>query len=81
MYRGGGATMLSFLVEHKWFLKYRIQSPTARRYVPQPCFIYREKIVLQDRHGNAWYHDLPGNNVQIEQSGGEAFKLRSLPIL
>lgn len=63
-------------VEHKWFLKYRIQSPTARRYVPQPCFIYREKIVLQDRHGNAWYHDLPGKNVQIEQR--EEVKLLSL---
>ncbi|XP_062199746.1 putative F-box protein At3g17500 [Phragmites australis] len=52
--------------EHKWFLKYSIQSPSVHRYVPQPCFIHRERIILQDRDGNAWYHDLAGKNVQIE---------------
>ncbi|GJM98500.1 hypothetical protein PR202_ga15521 [Eleusine coracana subsp. coracana] len=48
---------LESLVKHKWFLKYSIQSPTVPRYVPQPCFIHRDKIILQDRNGSAWYHD------------------------
>jgi hypothetical protein len=39
-------------VEHKGFLKYSIQSPWLPRYVPQPCFIHREKILLQDCKGN-----------------------------
>ncbi|GJM98498.1 hypothetical protein PR202_ga15518 [Eleusine coracana subsp. coracana] len=58
---------LESLVKHKWFLKYSIQSPTVPRYVPQPCFIHRDKIILQDRNGSAWYHDLAGKNVQLEQ--------------
>ncbi|PUZ71187.1 hypothetical protein GQ55_2G294100 [Panicum hallii var. hallii] len=53
-------------VEHKWFLKYSIQSPWLPRYVPQPCFIHREKILLQDCKGNVWYHDLRSKNVHIE---------------
>uniref|UniRef100_A0A0A8YFS7 F-box associated beta-propeller type 3 domain-containing protein n=1 Tax=Arundo donax TaxID=35708 RepID=A0A0A8YFS7_ARUDO len=52
-------------VEHKWFLKYSIQSPSGQRYVPQPCFIHRGRIVLQDRDGNVCYHDLPGKNARI----------------
>ncbi|OEL33492.1 hypothetical protein BAE44_0005488 [Dichanthelium oligosanthes] len=63
-------------VEHKWFLKYSIQSPSVPRHVPQPCFIHREKILLQDREGSAWYHDLPGKNVHIEH--GEEVKLLHL---
>ncbi|CAN6167369.1 unnamed protein product [Urochloa humidicola] len=54
--------------EHKWFLKYSIQSPLVPRYVPQPCFIHREKILLQDSEGSVCYHGLRGEDVHIEQS-------------
>ncbi|KAL6839572.1 hypothetical protein ACP4OV_030511 [Aristida adscensionis] len=42
----------------------------------KPCFIYRERMVLQDRDGNACYHDLPGKDVKIEH--GEEVKLLDL---
>ncbi|RLM87389.1 hypothetical protein C2845_PM04G19230 [Panicum miliaceum] len=32
----------------------------------KPCFIHREKILLQDCKGNVWYHDLRSKNVHIE---------------
>jgi len=65
----GGADVwaLESQVEHRWFLKYSIQSPWLPRYVAQPCFIHREKILLQDCEGNVWYHDLRSKNVHIEQ--------------
>ncbi|KAF8694781.1 hypothetical protein HU200_037872 [Digitaria exilis] len=52
--------------EHKWFLKYSIQSPLVPRSVPQPCFIHRGKILMHDREGSTWCHDLRGKNVHIE---------------
>jgi len=65
----GGADVwaLESQVEHRWFLKYSIQSPWLPRYGAQPCFIHREKILLQDCEGNVWYHDLRSKNVHIEQ--------------
>ncbi|KAL6844693.1 hypothetical protein ACP4OV_025352 [Aristida adscensionis] len=62
--------------ENMWSLKYNIQSPSEYWYLSQPCFIYRERMVLQDRDGNAWYHDLPGKYVKIEH--GEEVKLLDL---
>lgn len=71
-----GRTDIWALESDKWFLKYSIQSPSVSRYVPQPCFIHREKIILQDRDSNVWYHDLRGKTVQIEH--GEEVKLLHL---
>lgn len=71
-----GRTDIWALESGKWFLKYSIQAPSLSRHVPQPFFIHRERIILQDRDCNAWYHDLPGKNVWIEH--GEEVKLLHL---
>ncbi|CAM0951877.1 unnamed protein product [Alopecurus aequalis] len=60
--------MLESLAEDRWFLRYSIDMPTcAPRFVPQPCFIRGEKILLHDREGDAFCRDLQGRDgMEIE---------------
>ncbi|KAM0900393.1 hypothetical protein ACQ4PT_020654 [Festuca glaucescens] len=59
--------MLQSPAEDRWFLRYNIDLPaSAPRFVPQPCFIRREKILLHDHDGSAFCRDLQGNGMQTE---------------
>jgi hypothetical protein len=55
--------MLESPAEDRWFLRYSIDLlSSGPRFIPQPCFIRGEKILLHDRDGDAYCRDLQGRD-------------------
>jgi hypothetical protein len=64
--------MLESSAQDRWSLRYSIDlQSSAPRFVPQPCFIRGEKILLHDRDGDAFCRDLDGRDgtMEIENCG------------
>uniref|UniRef100_A0ACD5XT09 Uncharacterized protein n=2 Tax=Avena sativa TaxID=4498 RepID=A0ACD5XT09_AVESA len=72
--------MLESPAEDRWFLKYSINlPPSAPRFIPQPCFVHGEKILLHSREGDAFCRDVQGEGMMQVEDCSEVSLLNFRP--